>query len=193
MRVVIKKPGKDPKIADIPNTLKCLQQAVCGNFQTFPSCYQGVAIIVNEEGKLRGMKPNFQMFGELLVGPAIFVGTNMDEFVDLETYKAVMIREDFKKIEPQLPKEAEYFSRDRNASMAKYWIPVEKGLPDPTEEDDVLVTFSGTYGHSTYDHCTGIGDYFGKGEWDISGMAGAENIEVLAWMPLPENYKEAEK
>jgi hypothetical protein len=87
-------------------------------------------------------------------------------------------------------KEAEYMAKDRNAEMAKHWIPVEKGLPDPMEEDDVLVTFSGKCGNCTYDHCTGLGDYLGNGEWEIAGVDDTKDIKVLAWMPQPIWYEE---
>ena len=63
MRVVIKNPGEDPEIRNIPNLLASLQYIVGGYIETFPSCYNGVVLIVNDEGKLKGMPTNFYMLG----------------------------------------------------------------------------------------------------------------------------------
>ena len=40
---------------------------------------------MNEEGKLRGLEPNFYLgaIGDTIVGPVLVVGENGDEFADL--------------------------------------------------------------------------------------------------------------
>ena len=58
------------------------------------------------------------------------------------------------------------------------WVPVEKGLPD--KDGKYLVTTRGNY-----NDIIDIANYT-KGIWHKAN-------EIIAWMPLPEPYKEIEK
>lgn len=74
------------------------------------------------------------------------------------------------------------------------WIPVSKRLPEDMQ--GVLIWFEyyryGDYNcmYQTY----GFG-YVCDGEWSpfINGETGWRDARIIAWMPLPEPYKEAEK
>lgn len=74
------------------------------------------------------------------------------------------------------------------------WIPCSERLP---EEDmkDVLVWFEYfRYGEYNEPYQTiGIG-YMYDGKWSgfINGSSGWSGLKIIAWMPLPEPYKEGE-
>lgn len=77
------------------------------------------------------------------------------------------------------------------------WIPVDERMPNDTS--DVLITYQGTICGGTHDGefftSTGVGSYYNsRKRWTLkSTIATEENgIEILAWKPLPEPYKEAE-
>lgn len=73
---------------DIENTLEALQSAVDGYIETVPIRFippDKAVMIVNEEGLLRGMAPNpaaSMIAGIKIVGPAIVVGVDGEEFTD---------------------------------------------------------------------------------------------------------------
>ena len=61
--------------------------------------------------------------------------------------------------------------------LSKQWIPVEERLPE--ENEDVLVFY--TNNEIQVDFITEDGDWFWENRED--------GIEVVAWMPLPEEYR----
>lgn len=70
---------------NIENTLDALQAAVDGYIETVTLIPGKAVMIVNEEGLLRGMVPNpaaSMIAGTKIVGPAIVVGVDGDEFTD---------------------------------------------------------------------------------------------------------------
>lgn len=83
------------------------------------------------------------------------------------------------------------------------WIPVSERLPE--DEKEYLVTLEKVYG--TPEKLYGIANYlkfgdagywnekkYGYLEWDkySDGHGGTKMYKVIAWMPLPEPYKEDE-
>lgn len=83
------------------------------------------------------------------------------------------------------------------------WIPVSERLPE--DEKEYLVTLEKVYG--TPEKLYGIANYlkfgdagywnenkYGYLEWDkySDGHGGTKMYKVIAWMPLPEPYKEVE-
>ena len=84
MRAIYKYPGKDPQRVEIGNELGVLQQIVGGYIETVRISDNGI-LVMNEEGKLLGLEPNFYLgaIGDTIVGPVLVVGKNGDEFADL--------------------------------------------------------------------------------------------------------------
>ena len=85
MKVLIVEPGKPARVDDIENDLKTLQGIVGGYIETVTPFQEDVVLIVNEEGKLKGlpecrtlvcMKWN-QM--EPIMGTFIVCGIDWDE------------------------------------------------------------------------------------------------------------------
>ena len=82
MTAIIKNPGQPAFIRQIDNKLSALQDLVGGDIQTVDLPH-GVIMIVNEEGKLMGLKPNFRLEHDLIVGTAVFVSADGEEFAGL--------------------------------------------------------------------------------------------------------------
>lgn len=57
MHVMLVEPGKYAEMVDIERTLAA-EQAAVGGYVEFVRLEEGVTLIVNEEGKLNGMRPN---------------------------------------------------------------------------------------------------------------------------------------
>lgn len=66
------------------------------------------------------------------------------------------------------------------------WIPVSERLPEKCEDVLTSVKFTGCLGRYGTFKKIGHIDYYGKWSGDCIGG------EVIAWMPLPEPYKEDE-
>ena len=83
MRVVFKEPGKPARSMVIDGSLKTFQDLV-GGYIEHVTYAPGVGVLMNEEGKLLGLKPTcFRYHGDRLVGNLIFVGEEGDEFTDI--------------------------------------------------------------------------------------------------------------
>lgn len=78
---IIIEPGKDPRMETIHNELHTLQRLVDGYIEVCP-LVEDMVMIINEDGKLRGLPKNFWMkvIGDYIVGTAVFVGVDGDEF-----------------------------------------------------------------------------------------------------------------
>lgn len=88
MRCIIKRPDEQfGHVTNISVTLKNLQNTVGGMIEVVPLTDNAV-IICNEEGKLRGLQPNFLMgfppLQDCVVGDVIVIGLAGEEFVDLD-------------------------------------------------------------------------------------------------------------
>lgn len=111
-------------------------------------------------------------------------------------YKLVTAR-DFLEMIEQLQEDLEQDEKENG------WIPVSERLPE--DEKEYLVTLEKVYG--TPEKLYGIANYlkfgdagywnekkYGYLEWDkySDGHGGTKMYKVIAWMPLPEPYKEDE-
>lgn len=82
MKAIRKKPGCEPEVIGIDNTLAALQQEVGGYIETVTIASDAV-IICNEEGRLCGLPYNCRFVGVDFVGTILVVGRNKDEFCDV--------------------------------------------------------------------------------------------------------------
>lgn len=82
IRVLVKEPGKAPEIRTIQNTLEAMQGIVGGYIETMTFATD-CALVVNEEGTLQCLEPNFWFVGDLIVGTAFFVGVAGEDFCGL--------------------------------------------------------------------------------------------------------------
>ncbi len=91
IQIVLKKPGFEPVKMRVENSLANLQALVDGPIEVI-AIDDGILMIVNEEGKLRGLTPNFTFGRDMIVGTAFFCGLDEDEFVDLSDSDAEDIK-----------------------------------------------------------------------------------------------------
>ena len=86
MIVLVKEPFKAWTARAIDGSLASLQQLVDGYIECIP-LRDDLVLIVNEEGKLRGLAPNFRIGHgvtlDIIVGEAIVIGIQGEELVDL--------------------------------------------------------------------------------------------------------------
>lgn len=83
--VVIKEPGQAPKVEPLfDNTLEAFQEAVGGYIEAV-TVTEDMVIICNEEGRLRGLPFNVELFGAGFVGTIIVAGVKGDEFASLKS------------------------------------------------------------------------------------------------------------
>lgn len=82
MKVLRKKPGEAWEQVEIENTLEALQAEVGGYIETV-TLLSDLVLIVNEEGRINGMRFNVNLCGMQLFGTILAVGVNGDEFCDI--------------------------------------------------------------------------------------------------------------
>lgn len=100
MIVVMKEPGKDPKVTTIKNDLEGIQKAVKGFFEVVRFYDDSdIVIVCNDNGKFEGMPYNFTFYGDNIVGPVFFCGEKMGpdggEFCSLKADQIRMVLEAF--------------------------------------------------------------------------------------------------
>ena len=97
MKVVVMKPDALPDVQDIPNTLEALQELVGGYIEVVELA-DGLAVVCDEEGRLKG-KPYCATLGDVqFVGTIALVGTVGCEFTDIPFSEGLLrlVREVFK-------------------------------------------------------------------------------------------------
>lgn len=83
LTAIIKEPGWAPEIVEIPDELENYQRIVDGYIECVRWDDDHV-LIVNEEGKLRGLDKNFRYGGDIIVGTAIWIGVDGEDFTDIQ-------------------------------------------------------------------------------------------------------------
>lgn len=84
INVLIKKPGTSWAPTEVENRMEAFRQLVGGHIKVARS-WECVALIINEEGKMRGLSPNFQLDGDVIVGTAVLIGVDGENFTDCPT------------------------------------------------------------------------------------------------------------
>lgn len=93
LRVVVKEPNDVSIIKFVDDDLSTWQDLVKGYIEVVPYNYDlGIFVICNEEGKLKGFRPNIKYYDDILVGTIVFVGCNEEgEFVGLNDEQVVYV------------------------------------------------------------------------------------------------------
>lgn len=97
IKALVKDPGKAPVIQKVENTLEALQELIGGNIECIQTgTLPGVLVLVDEEGKLKGLPQNFPLYErdvlvDQVVGRAVFVGTDREDFGDIPVIAAELI------------------------------------------------------------------------------------------------------
>ena len=94
IRVITKRPGQPPRSVWMANSLKNFQNAVGGYIEAV-TLATDMAIICNEEGRIRELPYNCTICGAQFFGDIVLVGVKGDEFADLPL--------EFKEIKEMMP------------------------------------------------------------------------------------------
>lgn len=96
MTIAMKEPGKALRTLFVPNELSLFQQLVDGYIETI-TLRDGLIMIVNEEGKIRDLEPNFYFatIDDDIRGTALFVGADGEEFAEIRPQDLEFLRELF--------------------------------------------------------------------------------------------------
>lgn len=89
-----KKPNHDYETwhANEPLTLDDYREMVGGHIEVVP-LGEGVIGVINEEGKLRNMQPNFDIAGgDVIVGNCVFVSSGHEDLEPLTDYQDDLLR-----------------------------------------------------------------------------------------------------
>lgn len=87
MRVLYKPVGAPVEVREVENTLEALQSLVGGYIEVVRvgDVFGGALYyVVNEEGKLLGLKPNVHTWHDVLCGPVVMLACDGDEFRSLD-------------------------------------------------------------------------------------------------------------
>jgi len=82
IRVVIKRPNELAYVTDIKNDYETIRNIIGGYLEVFPFAFD-IICICDEEGKLKGLKPNFIHSQDVIVGTVIFAGVKGENFASL--------------------------------------------------------------------------------------------------------------
>lgn len=116
IRVMVIKPGHEPELTEIENTLKGFQKVVGGYIETVPmeSIDDDLRVVLNEEGKIIGLPMNrvWKPYGldgyamGIMVGTIFIVSTHLDGFTSLTDEQIKKLEEHVDEyLDPNLPKE----------------------------------------------------------------------------------------
>ena len=95
MRILIVEPGKQPRRADIPHTLRDMQQTVGRYIEIIRPFDDPVVLVCDEEGKLKNYELNRAIAGvDIIAGTFFLAGIDEEDLTDLsdalsEKYEAV--------------------------------------------------------------------------------------------------------
>ncbi len=82
IKVVFQRPGELSKVLCIPNTLEAFQQLVGGYIETL-TLPSGFVIVMNEEGRLKGLRANIISYAGVIVGNVVITKAEGEDFVSL--------------------------------------------------------------------------------------------------------------
>lgn len=83
VRAIVKEPFKPAEEKILPNTLKAFQDEVGGYIEAMYFKDADCLLICNEEGKFSNLKFNFRLGSDFIMGTAVFVNEDLEEFGSL--------------------------------------------------------------------------------------------------------------
>ena len=92
LRVLVKRPGLPLRAEVVENTLRSMQNLVDGPIECV-TVATDLAIVCNEEGRLRGLSPSATILGTQFVGPVAFVGVRGEDFMDITRAGERLVRQ----------------------------------------------------------------------------------------------------
>lgn len=77
--IAVKEPNKPWMTSKVENDLKVFQEIVGGYIEFFHRSDSDICYFCNEEGKILGLEPNFNFFGDIIVGNVFAVREDYDD------------------------------------------------------------------------------------------------------------------
>ena len=87
--------GTSVREIEIENSIPAIQDEVLGFYETIPIIKDQAIMIINEKRMYLGMRLNLSasaISGQTIVGPALVVGADGDEFCDIPSDISALIR-----------------------------------------------------------------------------------------------------
>lgn len=94
LRVIVKRPGLPLRAEVVENTLRSMQELVDGPIES-----EDLAIVCNEEGRIRGLSPSASILRMQFVGPVAFVGVRGEDFMSITRKGERLVRQIVKEAE----------------------------------------------------------------------------------------------
>lgn len=82
LRVLVNRSGLPLRAEVVENTLRSMQELVGGSIECV-TVTEDLAIVCNEEGRIRGLSPSAAILRMQFVGPVAFVSVRGDEFMSI--------------------------------------------------------------------------------------------------------------
>lgn len=82
LRVLVNRSGLPIRAEVVENTLRSMQELIDGPIGCI-TVTEDLAIVCNEEGRIRGLSPIASILGMQFVGPVAFVGVRGEEFMSI--------------------------------------------------------------------------------------------------------------
>lgn len=90
--MLVKRPGLPLRAEVVENTLRSMQDLVDGPIECV-TVATDLAIVCNEEGRLRGLSPSASILGTQFVGPVAFVGVRGEDFMSITRAGERLVRQ----------------------------------------------------------------------------------------------------
>ena len=91
IKVVVQNPGELSRIVTVPNTLEALQELVGGYIEVV-GIGNGLLLVMNEEGKIRGLPESVRCLYDTIVGPVFITADKDEDFRSLTTEEIQIAR-----------------------------------------------------------------------------------------------------
>nr|DAL25658.1 MAG TPA_asm: protein of unknown function (DUF3846) [Caudoviricetes sp.] len=98
LRVLVKRPGLPLRAEVVENTLRSMQELVGGPIGCV-TVTEDLAIVCNEEGRIRGLSPSASLLRTQFFGSVAFVGVRGDEFMSITRKGERLVRQIVKEAE----------------------------------------------------------------------------------------------
>ena len=98
LRVLVKRPGLPLRAEVVENTLRSMQELVDGPIECV-TVTEDLAILCNEEGRVRRLSPSASILRMQFVGPGAFVGVRGEDVMSITRKGERLVRQIVKEAE----------------------------------------------------------------------------------------------
>lgn len=98
LRVLVNRSGRPIRAEVVENTLRSMQELVGGSIECV-TVTEDLAIVCNEEGRIRGLSPSASILRVQFVGPVAFVGVRGEDCMNITRKVKRLVRQIVKEAE----------------------------------------------------------------------------------------------